>query len=182
MRIFGERFLEKLQCPAQPFFRALIQMITALRVEVMRRQISRRTPRASRAPRPFDLTPQPLCHAACNLFLHRKHVVTAPIERFRPQVAAINGIHKARHDPQIAARPAHAARQNQSGIIPRGCLARIQLAVALMPRPCHQPDRLDARQRVNDFLAQPIAKIFLIPRRAVIGERCQQNRIPADQR
>jgi len=92
LRVLDQRLLEEIERLAQPFLGPLVQVIAALQVQVVRREILREPTDARSGPPVSELGLEPVHDRRRDAFLRPEHVVDRRVDRFRPQIAAVRAV------------------------------------------------------------------------------------------
>src|SRR3954468_12243604 len=115
---------------------------------------------------------QLLRYQSRHLFLYGEDLVEYPIDGGGPEVRAASGFDKMHGDARLSASGADAAGDDHGGV---GALCRgLHAGLGSAGRPfipCDQANVRIARERVNNFLGEPLTESFLIAGCAVVGER-----------
>jgi hypothetical protein len=131
-------------------------VIAALHVQIPGRQVVGRLARAAQVialgQRRSELGGDRLRHR----FLRRNRAGGRDIGRLRPQVPTAGAVHQLRRNPQTLAGGANAAGDDQRGAGPPPLAI-----VAIVGRRRQHPQRLEAHQPVDDFVAKPRAEVLL---------------------
>jgi hypothetical protein len=118
VRIFDDGLLEEVDRPLQPFLRALIEVIAALQVQVVRGQVLGRLRRASRKARFEQVRLEPLEDRRGDRLRRGLRGVGGHVERFGSYVAAARRIDDLCGHSQRVAGAADAAGNQHGGVEP----------------------------------------------------------------
>lgn len=182
LTVFGNRFFEEFDGLAKAFLGTLIQVVAALRIEVVRRKIPGWRPHRSALPAFNNLSFQRLSNGARNLLLHREAIVESAAEGGRPHIATACGVDHICHDAKVVARLADASRDDNSSVEAGRRLIEIPLTVfAGWAVPNRKPYRLQLGDGVDHLLIKSGTEGLLIAKWTEVRERQRQNCIATDQ-
>jgi hypothetical protein len=120
-----------------------------------------------------------LVQDACgDLVLNGEDVRELTLESLRPYLVAVPGVHELRRDTHAIACLTYAPLENRSNAQPSADLGDLEI-FALKGERRRSRDHMhpmDARQRVDDLLRNPVAEVLLVLARTHIDERQHGNR------
>ena len=173
LRVLRDRLLEELDRLDEPLFRALIEVIPSLQIQIVRGEVFDRLPLPAGSAVPQALGLEAFDDGVRDRVLRLEAVAKRRVDGFRPEVTARRGVDEMGRDADAVVRSPHAAAQRQ----PRR-LSLVRFAgVGRDDAETFQP-----RQPVNQLLGQTGAEVGEIAAFAVIGKRGHRHRVPARER